>query len=332
MYIAGAVLVVASILKIHQLLTEPIISKGFWESWLFFVMQIPLELGLGIWLLCGLFRKAVWLVAVLAFGFFIGVTLHKALGGAASCGCFGTVHVNPWITFSCIDVPIFLLLIIFRPRGQKLLPPPWPAAEHFWGVFLPTYVMLSTITVVLFFNKVERQEPWKVNVPVSAQIIKNPVKIKPADFNDVNKINAVPVKPEVNDVNSTKPVQVRQEWEMLKFIDIADQLHEGFVVVVLYHYDCPICKTEIPLYDKANKEYAGAGLRFAFIAIPPFAKDQETPVPKDTTCLTGKLDTSQKWFIESPLVALLQDGLVLKVWPEGTAPTVEQLLNSLGGP
>ena len=90
MTIAGLVLIVASILKAHQLLTEPILkTEGFWETWLFFVIQIPLEIGLGIWLLSGLFRKAAWLIGVISFGFFILVTAHKWMSGAATCGCFG---------------------------------------------------------------------------------------------------------------------------------------------------------------------------------------------------------------------------------------------------
>jgi len=334
MYIAGAVLVIAAVLKIHQLLTEPIISKGFWESWTFFVIQIPLELGLGIWLLCGLFRKAAWLIAVLAFGLFIGVTLQKGLIGAESCGCFGKVVVNPWITLSFIDAPIFLLLLIFFPRGQKLLPPPWPAAEHFWGVFLPTFVILGTITPVLIFNKVVRKEPWKTNVPVikNRPGIVEPDGTKPADFNNVIiDVNDGAGSADINDANTTGPALVEQQWEMLRYIDIADQLRSGFVVVLLYHYDCPICKVAIPLYSQANNDYSDSGLQFAFIEIPPFGKDEESPVPKDTACLTGALDDTQQWFIESPLVALLRDGLAVKVWEEGEAPTVEQIIDELGG-
>ena len=119
MTVAGLVLLIATILKSHQLLTEPILSDGFWESWEFFLIQIPLELGLAIWLLSGLFRKAGWLIATLAFGMFIGITLHKGLIGAESCGCFGRVHVNPWITLSAVDIPIFLALLVFHPKGCK---------------------------------------------------------------------------------------------------------------------------------------------------------------------------------------------------------------------
>jgi hypothetical protein len=46
----------------------------------------------------GLFRKAAWIAGTLAYLGFIFVTLFKVIIGAESCGCFGQVHVNPWIT------------------------------------------------------------------------------------------------------------------------------------------------------------------------------------------------------------------------------------------
>jgi hypothetical protein len=49
------------------------------------------------------------------------ITLYKAVTGAASCGCFGSVHVNPWITLFAIDLPALLALSIFRPK--PVLPP-----------------------------------------------------------------------------------------------------------------------------------------------------------------------------------------------------------------
>ncbi len=153
MNIAGLLLLVAAVLKTQQLLIEPVVSEGFWESWKFFLIQIPLEMGLGIWLLSGLFRKAVHLLATIAFGGFILVVLGKALGGFESCGCFGTIKVNPWITVFAIDVPIFLLLLIFRPVGCKLLPPPWPKAAHFFAIAIPTFILLPTVMLTLIFNK-----------------------------------------------------------------------------------------------------------------------------------------------------------------------------------
>jgi thiol-disulfide isomerase/thioredoxin len=289
--VAGLVLIVASVLKIHQLLTEPIVSKGFWESWEFFLIQIPLELGLGIWLVCGLFRKAAWMLAVLAFGLFIVVTLQKGLIGAESCGCFGRVKVNPWITLLAIDIPLFLGLVIFRPKGLKLLPPPWPSVRHFFGVAIPTFIAFSVIMPYLIFHKPpDKTDKYEV--------------IKPAEW-----IN-------------------QAEWPMLKHIDIAGSLRRNLVIVMFYSSECETCHKAVPQYDKTSREQVGNedSLRFAFIEIPPYAS--EDIVPADTPALQGRLDSSKKWYMETPVIVVLQDGIAVKSW-QGEAPQLDEILNAV---
>ena len=164
MTLAGMLLIAATVLKCHEMIdtcipswdvraaaavtaaqkagTEIPVCKanvlGFWESYEFFLIQIPLEFALGVWLVCGLFRKAAWVAGTLCYLGFIGVTLAKALLGFESCGCFGQIHINPWITLLAIDIPLFLLLAIFRPKDTKLLPPPWPNLFYLLLVFVPT--------------------------------------------------------------------------------------------------------------------------------------------------------------------------------------------------
>jgi thiol-disulfide isomerase/thioredoxin len=344
MAVAGVFLIVAAALKANQILTEPILAKGFWESWLFLVIQIPLEFGLGIWLVCGLFRRAAWLLATLAFGGFIIITGYKALAGDASCGCFGTVHVNPWITLLTIDLPLFILLAVFRPKGEKLLPPPWPSAKHFFGVAIPAIIFLAILVPALVFNKPpEKTDTYEVIRPSQWTTVKSvkPVKpLPPVDTNtslvaaDANV--AVVIKPPVTDANmepnkaAPAPVQPQHEWPMFKRIDIADSLRSGIVVVLLYHFDCPGCQEAIPRYEKLNKELSGNedAIRFAFIAIPPYGEEKLNPVPKDTKCLTGKLISDRKEIMMSPFVVLLQDSAVVKAW-EGKAPTLDELLTAL---
>jgi thiol-disulfide isomerase/thioredoxin len=298
--VAGLVLIVASALKIHQLLTEPIISKGFWESWLFFVIQIPLELGLGIWLVCGLFRKAAWMLAVLAFGLFIVVTLQKGLIGAESCGCFGRVKVNPWITFSVIDIPLFLGMVIFRPKGLKLLPPPWPTKGHFFGVAIPTFIAFSVIMPYLIFHKPpDKTDKYEV--------------VKPQEW-----IRKAPLGGK------------REEWSMFKYIDIADSLRSNIVIVVFYSTGCDTCHKAIPLYDQMGRDMAGNedSIRFAFIEIPPYASEKDDIVPVDTPCLRGRLDSSKKWYVQTPLVVVVQDGVAVKFW-EAETPQLNEILDAV---
>lgn len=260
---------------------------------MFFVFQIPLELGLGIWLVSGLFRKAAWMIAVLAFGLFIVVTLQKGLVGADSCGCFGRVKVNPWITFSVIDIPIFLGLLIFRPKGLKLLPPPWPSALHFFGVAIPTFMAFAIIMPVLVFNKPpDKTDKYEV--------------IKPAEW-----------------IGQT-------EWSMLKHIDIAGSLKSNIVIVVLYDTECETCHKAIPLYDQMARDMAENkdSIIFVLIEIPPYASGKDDIVPADTLCLQGKLDSSKKWYVQTPLVVVLQDGVAVKSW-EGEIPQLDEILGAV---
>jgi hypothetical protein len=243
-----------------------------------------------------LFRKAAWLIAVLAFGLFIVVTLQKGFIGAESCGCFGRVKVNPWITLSAIDIPLFILLLLFRPRGEKLLPPPWPRTAHFFGVAIPTFITFGVIIPVLIFNKPpDKTDKYEV--------------VKPSEW--LNPANV--------------------EWPMLKYIDIADSLRETLAVVILYDIECETCHEAVPQYDRLSRDLSGddESLRFAFVEVPPYATEQEQIVPVDTPCLRGKLDSSKKWYMQTPMVVVLQEGRAAKFW-EGQTPQLDEILEAIG--
>lgn len=294
MWIAGGFLIVASALKSNQMLTEPIISNGFWESWEFFLIQIPLELGLGIWLVCGLFRKAAWLLGTIAYFGFIGITLYKSLTGAESCGCFGTIHVNPWITLSLIDIPIFLLLAIFRPRGEKLFPPPWPKLAYFFAIAIPTFILLPIVEYTLMTNK----------------------QIKPAAQDWIVKSAA----------------EQKTTWPLLEDIDISDKLVAGVWVVFMYHNDCPTCKETLPKYLEMQKTLAGNenAINFAFIEMPPYGSDEQQLISPDVDVIRGKLSDKKKWFLQTPVVVVLNDGIAVGAY-EGNAPGMDELLNAAFG-
>ena len=147
MTLAGLLLIAAAVLKFHEMLSICVPSwrtnpTGFWESYEFLLIQIPLEFALGVWMVSGLFRKAAWLAGTLAYFGFIFVTIFKVVTGAESCGCFGQVHFDPRITLFVIDIPFFLLLAVFRPKGCKLLPPPWPNTFYLLAVAVPVMAVL----------------------------------------------------------------------------------------------------------------------------------------------------------------------------------------------
>jgi hypothetical protein len=324
MTLAGLVLIAASILKIHEMLVVCIPSwqeHGIWESYEFTLLQIPMELCLGVWLVSGLFRKAAWTAGTLAYFGFIFVTLYKGVIGAASCGCFGQIHVNPWITLGLIDVPMFIILLMNRPGDEyKLLPPPWPNIWHALIFAAPIFGVLIFAAPAMVAFKPVCIKPDEAVKPVF------PIKhTNPVEPNKTAEIKPLP-KPD------TKPTTTQQAdlWSWLQYIDIADQLKEGVVVILMYHHDCPTCATMVPKYDAYYHKMQKLGdnsMKIAFVAAPPYG--DKGPVPADTVCLRGKLSESQKWAITSPYVVALIDGQLTKTWKQGTAPEPDKIMDEI---
>jgi hypothetical protein len=92
----GLLLLVAAALKAHQLATQPLPERDLLSSRWVLVLWVEAEIALSLWLLSGLVRRAGWAAALVCFSLFSVVTLHKALAGETSCGCFGVVEVSPW--------------------------------------------------------------------------------------------------------------------------------------------------------------------------------------------------------------------------------------------
>ncbi len=111
----ATVLLVAAGLKAHQLATTPSLGEGILESRWFNIFVVEFELLFGIWLIFGLLPKLTWLASVGLFTIFAGVSFFKAISGESSCGCFGEVTINPWLT-ACFDVGVVGMLWWVRPR------------------------------------------------------------------------------------------------------------------------------------------------------------------------------------------------------------------------
>ena len=232
--ILAIVLLAAAVLKGWQLLTEPVANNDIWSYRPFLILTVEFEFALAIWLFSGLFKKAAWLAAVSCFSLFSAITLYKAIAGAESCGCFGSVHVNPWITFFAVDLPAVIALSIFRPRLS--FPPtlsflrkqesmknlvkefltPLPSAPRFALTAFLTIAILGISTPILAFN-----EP--------PQITSRYEVLEPETW-------------------------VGKELPILEHIDIAESLKKGTWLVLLYHYDCPDCAWAVPMYEQMARD------------------------------------------------------------------------------
>ncbi len=100
--VLGLILLAAAGLKAHQLATGPTAEAGLLTSRWFLVAAVESEIALGLCLLSGVLARTVWLVALGCFAVFACVSFSKGARREASCGCFGTVKVNPWYTFALV--------------------------------------------------------------------------------------------------------------------------------------------------------------------------------------------------------------------------------------
>jgi hypothetical protein len=359
MSIAGLFLIVASCFKVYQLLTVPLPAEPLIDTWLFSVIQIPLELGLGIWLVSGLFKKAGWLIALIGYGCFIGVTSWRFATGQESCGCFGSFHVDPKITLFTIDIPVFLGLAIFRPKNEKFLPPPWPNTVHFFIVSILTAIILSAIVPTIIFNKSEaviidvndwlnttnnnsqKQQPPKPepddpnnNVHQPPPVEPEPIPDKPPKIVDSNSPAEEPNQPDNKDTEK-KPEPAQMSWEnVLELIgpeEIADAIRTDIKITVLHRHDCQNCHEALPLIEKYANEFGTDedSIRIVLIELPPFGKSKEYEIPEDTKCLQGKY-TGKELFVATPVIVLTLDGEAKKVWAsEKDFPTFDDLTDAI---
>jgi thiol-disulfide isomerase/thioredoxin len=297
------------VLKGWQLLTEPLAGSSIWSCRAFLIFQVEFELAVGIWFLSGLFRKTAWLAAVCCFSLFSVVSFYKGITGAASCGCFGPVHLNPWITLFAIDLPAVIALWISRPKLSFGLTPTWAFTAG--RGFIKGLVREFTV-------------PWPSTPRLTATIC-----IGLATLCLTTPILALnePAK-----ITSTYEVLEPETWvgkelPILEHTDIADSLKQGTWVVLFYHYDCPDCAKAIPTYEQMARELAGDKdfLRVAFIEVPPYRPE---PISEASPCILGRLADAKQWFITTPAVALLVDGEVTAAWEE-KAPSLQDLMDQL---
>ena len=294
-------LITGAILKGWQLLTEPIANNDIFSYRPFLILVVESELALGIWLLSGLFKKAAWLTALSCFALFSFITLYKGLAGAESCGCFGSVQVNPWITLFAVDIPAVIVLAVFRPgislAGrpesiktliQRILTP-LPLIPHFTATLSIGLVILAVTGCVLGFNK-----PAKSTASYEV--------LELAEW-------------------------VGKKLPILGDIDIGKQLKKSTWLVLFYHYDCPECEKAIREYQHKAKDLAENKdlLKIAFIEVPPYGRSM---VNSNPNYAVGKLSDIKEWFITTPAAVLLENSTVRAVW-EGKAPALDAVLRNV---
>jgi hypothetical protein len=142
--LVGGVLLLAAGLKVHELISTPRIDGPVdFRAAAGELALIIAECLLAGWLLSGQQWPAARILAMAWMTALCGVSLYKALSGAGSCGCFGRIEVNPWITVT-LDVAA-LAALIFTTRGNYRDVLPLPRV----GLVASQMVLIGAVAMVL---------------------------------------------------------------------------------------------------------------------------------------------------------------------------------------
>ncbi len=246
-------------------------------------------------LLPRLARKA----AIALLGFFAVILVWETVTGAATCGCFGSVTVPPWVTL-LIDGSLFLAVIFLAPRGREFDPP------------TPARTALALLWTLGVFAVV-----FGLRLPTADGVAG--AEVGTAVSGSADSVAPPPASgyylPEYDD-------WIGKRWEEL---DIARWIHdvpgfvtsrEGTAFVILYRKDCEHCHELLATHFAGDPPYPTL-----LVAVPEkdgFPANGILPNPC-TGCTVRELPKGCDWFFQTPVVIRLEDGVVTCVAEENPA-------------
>jgi hypothetical protein len=298
----GMLILCAAALKMHELLTRPVAGSGFLNLYGMRLSIIEAELVLSTWLLSGYLTRVSHRIAVATMAVFCGVALWKAIEGAASCGCFGSVAIDPKITF-LMDLGIVLALLR------------WPPAAELRRV-RPTKWQLAFFVLVLAGG----------GVFAGIAIPRAPTReVPPADEESGDKGQPVILEPQTWSGKSLP---------ILDHIESDARLGSGRWLLVLYHNGCSVCQQVVPEFQvlASNWSREEGRPRVAFIDVPDEFDTAPEQVGADKVYARGRMSEAHEWFVITPAVLLIEDGRVRRVFTHEEVASPEMVQATFAEP
>jgi len=219
---------------------------------------------------------------ILMLGAFIPVLVGDLLLGASSCGCFGAIKVNPWVTL-VMDVTFFLGIVFLGRREPRLaisssLPTTRVVAVGLW----------SLLSVIAAFA-------------TSADL--------PAVSSEgAGDLSALPADGYYLPAYEEWLGQPFRELEIAAWtVGLPDDLDVGQQFVVFFRKDCEHCHELLEVF------FSGALDRpTTAIAVPErdgWPTENLQPFPC-AECRVAELPSGIDWFLQTPVVVRLTNGRV----------------------
>lgn len=268
-------------------------NRLVFQPW-FVIGQIILESTLGLWLITGLWAHWGKKVALVMFSIFAIVTLYQAIHGVDSCGCFGQIKINPWISF-ILDSLIVCGLFLWSFKQPSNYPHALPDAPNKFILWRSLLLILGIATISALVGW--RMQPLAINGNPGIIFTKDGIAVLDID-NWVGKkfpISSYLEPSPTTSLNKQRPGYVT-----------------GTAIMIFYSNECEHCQKALPIFlARIHERHDPAS--FWFIEIPPFAtKGNELVRPRDNVNHL-QLNNSQEWFIETPAIVKLVDGTVVRV-------------------
>ncbi|GHT41904.1 hypothetical protein FACS189443_4280 [Planctomycetales bacterium] len=274
-FFVAAVLLLAAGLKAYQLATVPFLGEGILHARWFNILIVNFELFFGIWLVYGLLPQWTNRAATSLFCLFAVVSFYKAISGETSCGCFGSVTVNPWITMT-FDLFIVFVMWVCRPKQETQS---GNLAAMIGSIFISWLVLAVPLTWIAV-----TYEPAVLTK--SGEIVgsSQSVLLNPRDWID-------------------------EKFPLLQFVDIPVELGEGTWCVLLYRKSCADCRKQFE--RRRDRKISVEDERgIVFLETGGYTQNELKKTFDDGIGHWGCLKPVHHWFIETPVMFKLRDGVV----------------------
>jgi hypothetical protein len=278
-FFVALILLVAAGLKAYQLSTTPMIGVGIFHSRWFNVFVVEFEIFFSLWLVFGFLPKLTRLAAIGCFLIFTIVSLFKALLGELSCGCFGLISVDPWVT-ATFDCFVVVLLVWFC----------WCAnSKEKADGFLVLNFIISWLLVSLFVS-------WGM------------VTYKPALFNAEGKVVG----------GSSSVILYPQDWlgkrlPLLEYIDSPKDVGVGNWTLFFYGVNCVKCERHFADLQKQNEFQKNSGSDIVCLEVGGSPQNALRNRFDNGTWYWGNLKSTKRWFVDTPTILKIEDGNVKSV-------------------
>jgi hypothetical protein len=259
------------------LATTPTLGEGLLHARWFNIFVVEFELFFGIWLIFGMLPKLTWLMSIGLFFLVSIISFHKAVSGETSCGCFGNVTVNPWITMT-FDLCVVVLLVCLRFNKKY----PEKLDREFFYQYNLRLILWAGICVLLGSSAYGwiTQKTYERLENIGQVLESNIVQLEPESW-------------------------IGREFPLRDYVIDGQKMMRGKWIIMFSRHGCSDCET-IKTKLLKNKDQ---NIMLAFLDITAMAATNNSPIIAQNFQIVPEIN----WIMATPVIIELSEGIVQNV-------------------